>query len=326
MPLKPEGYKVTVPFNEASQLAIGSDVRISGVSVGRVSRVEGGPDGEAEATIELDARYAPIPSDTQAILRQKTLLGETYVELTPGLGGVGEHARGRRPARGAGLRGGPARRGLPHLRPGARRRPSAPGCRARPPRSAAGARTCRSRSRASSRSRTRPSAPSACSTRRAWRSASSCAQGGEVFGALSERRGQLRGLIENANIVFGTTAQRNEELAEAFTIFPTFLRESRDDAHAPRGVRGRHRPGRHRPAPDGSRARADRAGAGRALARSWSRSSARSRRRSTPRRPACARRAASWTTTCRRCSGGLDDWLAPGERASSRSSAVTAAR
>ena len=28
--------------------------------------------------------YAPIPSDTRAILRQKTLLGETYVELTPG--------------------------------------------------------------------------------------------------------------------------------------------------------------------------------------------------------------------------------------------------
>ena len=52
--------------------------------------------------------------------------------------------------------------------------------------------------------------------------------GGEVFGALSERRGQLRGLIENANTVFGTTARRNEELADAFTIFPTFLRESRE--------------------------------------------------------------------------------------------------
>ena len=29
-------------------------------------------------------KYAPLPSDAQAILRQKTLLGETYVELTPG--------------------------------------------------------------------------------------------------------------------------------------------------------------------------------------------------------------------------------------------------
>src|SRR5262249_51242421 len=35
-------------------------------------------------TIQLDRRYAPIRSDATAILRQKTLLGETYVELTPG--------------------------------------------------------------------------------------------------------------------------------------------------------------------------------------------------------------------------------------------------
>jgi ABC-type transporter Mla subunit MlaD len=51
---------------------------------------------------------------------------------------------------------------------------------------------------------------------------------GEVFGALSERQGQLRGLIQNANTVFETTARRNEDLATAFTIFPTFLRESRE--------------------------------------------------------------------------------------------------
>jgi ABC-type transporter Mla subunit MlaD len=36
------------------------------------------------ATLELDKAYAPLHVDAQAILRQKTLLGETYVELTPG--------------------------------------------------------------------------------------------------------------------------------------------------------------------------------------------------------------------------------------------------
>ncbi len=51
--------------------------------------------------------------------------------------------------------------------------------------------------------------------------------GGEVFEALSERRGQLRGLIQNSNEVFQTTASRNAELEEIFRIFPTFLRESR---------------------------------------------------------------------------------------------------
>ena len=49
---------------------------------------------------------------------------------------------------------------------------------------------------------------------------------GEVFDALSERQGQLRGLIENTDEVFSTTADRDAELAETFTILPTFLRES----------------------------------------------------------------------------------------------------
>src|SRR5919198_5186103 len=85
LPLKPEGYRFTVPFKEATQLSVQSAVRISGVSVGKVKSIDlDAPKGLADATIELDSRYAPIPDDTRAILRQKTLLGETYVELTPG--------------------------------------------------------------------------------------------------------------------------------------------------------------------------------------------------------------------------------------------------
>ena len=84
VPLASEGYRVTVPFDEATQLAQESDVRISGVSVGKVKQIELNDGGQAEATIELDSAFAPIPVDTQATLRQKTLLGETYVELSPG--------------------------------------------------------------------------------------------------------------------------------------------------------------------------------------------------------------------------------------------------
>jgi phospholipid/cholesterol/gamma-HCH transport system substrate-binding protein len=51
--------------------------------------------------------------------------------------------------------------------------------------------------------------------------------GGEVFEALSERRGQLSGLITASEEVFETTANRNAELEEIFRVFPTFLRESR---------------------------------------------------------------------------------------------------
>jgi hypothetical protein len=50
---------------------------------------------------------------------------------------------------------------------------------------------------------------------------------GVVFDALTERGDQLRSLIENSNRVFETTASRNERLQEIFTVFPTFLDESR---------------------------------------------------------------------------------------------------
>jgi phospholipid/cholesterol/gamma-HCH transport system substrate-binding protein len=84
-PFKARPYEIKVPFNEATQLAQQSDVRISGVSVGKVQDIEESPDGQrAQATIDIDDKYAPIPRGTRAILRTKTLLGETYVELTPG--------------------------------------------------------------------------------------------------------------------------------------------------------------------------------------------------------------------------------------------------
>jgi phospholipid/cholesterol/gamma-HCH transport system substrate-binding protein len=84
-PFKAKPYEVYVPFNEATQLAEQSDVRISGVSVGKVQSIAESPDGKrALATVDIEDRYAPIPAGTRAILRTKTLLGETYVELTPG--------------------------------------------------------------------------------------------------------------------------------------------------------------------------------------------------------------------------------------------------
>jgi phospholipid/cholesterol/gamma-HCH transport system substrate-binding protein len=84
-PFKARPYEIKVPFQEATQLAQQSDVRISGVSVGKVLTIEQSPDGQqAQATIDIEDKYAPIPRGTRAILRTKTLLGETYVELTPG--------------------------------------------------------------------------------------------------------------------------------------------------------------------------------------------------------------------------------------------------
>ena len=50
---------------------------------------------------------------------------------------------------------------------------------------------------------------------------------GRVFAALSARGDQLQGLFENTNRVFATTAERNQQLAQTFVAFPTFQRESR---------------------------------------------------------------------------------------------------
>jgi len=94
IPLKPESYRITADFPEAITLAKEADVRIGGVSVGKVKDLSLAPDSECQkdpttcnttrATIEIDPQYAPISSDARAILRSKTLLGETYVELTSG--------------------------------------------------------------------------------------------------------------------------------------------------------------------------------------------------------------------------------------------------
>ncbi|HET6831167.1 MAG TPA: MlaD family protein [Solirubrobacterales bacterium] len=91
VPLKAESYRITAYFPEATQLAQESDVRIGGVSVGKVKSVELAPidkqiDGQdtSEVEIEIEPEFAPISSDARAILRLKTLLGETYVELTSG--------------------------------------------------------------------------------------------------------------------------------------------------------------------------------------------------------------------------------------------------
>src|SRR4051794_20756906 len=87
VPLEPAGYRVHVLFGaEATQLTQGSEVRISGVKVGRVISTR--PRGRRiEALAELDRPFAPLPADARAVVRFKTLLGESFVELSPGTRG-----------------------------------------------------------------------------------------------------------------------------------------------------------------------------------------------------------------------------------------------
>src|SRR6478752_4334015 len=86
IPLKPANYRVKVAFPEATQLGLEADVRVAGVTVGKVVKKDVDPahPNRTVATLQLDNKFSPLSQGARAILRQKTLLGETYVELTPG--------------------------------------------------------------------------------------------------------------------------------------------------------------------------------------------------------------------------------------------------
>ncbi|MFZ9669643.1 MAG: MlaD family protein, partial [Solirubrobacterales bacterium] len=86
-PLAAEGYKLKMPLVQINQLAEQSQVKISGLEVGRVSDVRLGEEDDRDraiVTLEIEPEYAPLPKDTRAILRAKSLIGEAYVELAPG--------------------------------------------------------------------------------------------------------------------------------------------------------------------------------------------------------------------------------------------------
>jgi virulence factor Mce-like protein len=83
IPFAAQGYEVSAQFRESGQLVPGADVRISGVNIGKVASIAN-RGLNSIVTMDIQPEYAPLPVDTRAILRQKTLLGEGYVELSAG--------------------------------------------------------------------------------------------------------------------------------------------------------------------------------------------------------------------------------------------------
>src|SRR5205807_4239306 len=65
MPFNAQGYRVEVAFPNAFDLAAQSDVRIAGVSVGKVvSKQLDAKDNRTLVTIQIDNQYAPIRRNT----------------------------------------------------------------------------------------------------------------------------------------------------------------------------------------------------------------------------------------------------------------------
>jgi phospholipid/cholesterol/gamma-HCH transport system substrate-binding protein len=94
VPLKPKGYRFTVVLSRTLSLAEQSDVRISGVNVGHVISFKTAKSGLTDVTVEMDHQYAPVRSNDHLLLRTKTLVGETYLELIPQPGHAPELADG----------------------------------------------------------------------------------------------------------------------------------------------------------------------------------------------------------------------------------------
>jgi len=79
-----DGYSVHANFSNASGIALGSDVRIGGIKVGTVSNLTLDPNSY-EAVISMQVRSATqIPKDSSASVVSSGLLGEKYIQITPG--------------------------------------------------------------------------------------------------------------------------------------------------------------------------------------------------------------------------------------------------
>ena len=78
------GYEVQAKFNRADGINIGTDVRLSGIKVGTVSRMALDPmTYNAVLTLAL-ANDVKLPDDSSARITSDGLLGNQYVSIEPG--------------------------------------------------------------------------------------------------------------------------------------------------------------------------------------------------------------------------------------------------
>lgn len=228
VPLKPQGYRVNVAFPQATQLAVEADVRVAGVSVGKVrkKRLDDDHPNRTVAVIELDRRFAPLSRDARAMLRQKTLLGETFVELTPG------DPDGPKVPEGGWLADGRVRDAVELDEV----------FEALDPQTRQAFRTWQQslakavEGRGTDLNDAFGSLPAFASDGRRLLDVldgqdeelrSLVRDTGTTFAALTQDEGALQELVRTAGQTFDETARRQDRLAELFQVFPTFLDESR---------------------------------------------------------------------------------------------------
>ena len=228
IPLNPQSYRFTVHVEEAATLAQEADVRIAGVNVGKVKSKElDRKDARTIVEVEIDEAYAPIPKDSRAILRQKTLLGETYLEVAPGDPRRGLLDDGERLANSQVEETVELDEIFTAFDPETRKAFQdwvkelsgvIEGGRSQDLNDAFGNFEGFAVDGATLLAKLDEQG---LAVKRLVRNT------GEVFGAINERRGALRELVVNSKRTFEATASRDEALAETFRVFPAFLDESK---------------------------------------------------------------------------------------------------
>ena len=77
------GYTVKAHFENANQLVKGNPVNLNGTPVGSVKKMEITDNGQAAITLGIDEKYAPLPANVHAVIRQASQSGiaNRYVDL-----------------------------------------------------------------------------------------------------------------------------------------------------------------------------------------------------------------------------------------------------
>ena len=84
-----DAYKVRAIFDNVAAAVPGEDVKIAGARVGRIESLDVTPENKAEAVLRIeDARFTPFRQDARCTVRPQSLIGEKFVECSPGSPGA----------------------------------------------------------------------------------------------------------------------------------------------------------------------------------------------------------------------------------------------
>jgi len=79
-------YPLYAVFRNVSGLSPGAKIEMAGVVIGRVGSISLTPEGRAKVVLYIYKKYK-IPADSQALIKTYGILGDKYVEITPGTPG-----------------------------------------------------------------------------------------------------------------------------------------------------------------------------------------------------------------------------------------------